>query len=249
MKKMIAISIVSHGHGAMVQALVESLLNFSEVAKIIVTLNIPENLVFPNDSRILVLLNKSPKGFGENHNTAFQYCKEDFFCPLNPDVEFDINPFPFLLAAMSDLQVGLVAPRVDSPIGGQEDSFRRFPTLFSLFLKILGGDDGRYILSSNTGVFSPDWVAGMFMLFRSQVFQQLRGFDEGFFLYYEDVDISVRLWRSGHRILACPNVIVYHDAQRDSHRKWRHLAWHLSSMARYFVKYWGRLPRHSNTSH
>jgi GT2 family glycosyltransferase len=246
---MIAISIVSHGHGAMVQTLVKSLMNFSEVAQIIVTLNIPESLVFPDDVRVKILLNKHPKGFAENHNSAFQYCQEEFFCPLNPDVEFILNPFPILLMAMNDFQVGLVAPRIDSPEGFLEDSFRRFPTFSSLFLKLFGGEGGSYMLSPNSQPFSPDWVAGMFMLFRSQVFHQLRGFDESFFLYYEDVDIGVRLWKNGYRILACPNVTVYHDARRDSHRKWRHFGWHLSSMTRYFIKYWGRLPCRSKDSH
>ena len=249
MKSSVTVSIVSHGHGLMVQDLVENIMKFPEVAQILVTTNILENLVLPDDVRIKILQNKQPKGFAENHNSAFQFCSNEFFCPINPDVEFNVNPFPVLLSSMKDLQVGMVAPLVNSSSGLIEDSFRRFPTIFSLLLKVFGGDDGRYEVPSHGQSFSPDWVAGMFMLFRSQVFRKLKGFDEGFYLYYEDVDIGIRLWNSGYRILVCPNIAVVHDAQRDSRRKWRYLFWHMSSMARYFAKHWGRLPRRSNASY
>jgi N-acetylglucosaminyl-diphospho-decaprenol L-rhamnosyltransferase len=89
----------------------------------------------------------------------------------------------------------------------------------------------------------PDWVAGMCMFFDSAVFRALKGFDEGFFLYYEDVDICARVWRSGSVVVACPAASVTHDAQRASRRQWRHMRWHAQSMARYFWKYGWRLPK------
>ena len=97
-------------------------------------------------------------------------------------------------------------------------------------------------MTSGQASFHPEWVAGMFMLFRSQDFARLGGFDEAFFLYYEDVDICVRAWKQGMKIVACPQVSVVHDARRDSHRSARHIRWHLASMVRYFFKHWGRLP-------
>lgn len=240
---MIAVSIVSHGHGAMVSRLINQLLKFPEVEQILVTFNVPEVLELPNDARIRVLRNEQAKGFAANHNVAFGLCTKPFFCPLNPDIELSENPYPALLAAMRDGRVGMVAPRVDSVVGQHEDSWRRFPTVRSLLIKALGRGDGRYALPADESPFSPEWVAGMFMLFRSAAFQKLNGFDEGFFLYYEDVDICVRLSKAGFVLLACPAVRVVHDAQRDSHRNWRHLRWHLASMFRYFRKHWGRLPR------
>jgi N-acetylglucosaminyl-diphospho-decaprenol L-rhamnosyltransferase len=82
----------------------------------------------------------------------------------------------------------------------------------------------------------------MFMLFRRQDYSRLHGFDEQFFLYYEDVDICVRAWQQGMLILACPRMSVIHDARRYSRRNALHMRWHLASMARYFWKHWGRLP-------
>lgn len=240
---MIAVSIVSHGHGHMVGKPVEQLLAFPEVAQIILTLNVPETVTLPADARVTVIGNAVPKGFAANHNAAFADCTQMFFCPLNPDIEFDRNPFPVLSAALDDDRVALVAPVVRSPDGTIEDSMRRFPTLGALFMKALGGNDGRYFVEEGQAEFAPEWVAGMFMLFRSRDFQVLGGFDERFFLYYEDVDICVRVWQKGMRIRACPKVSVIHDARRESRRSWRHLRWHLSSVARFLWKYRGRLPQ------
>jgi len=240
---MIAVSIVSHGHGEMVGRLVRQLLAFPEVAQIILTLNVPESVALPDDARVTVIGNAAPKGFGANHNAAFAGCAQMFFCPLNPDIEFDRNPFPVLSAALGDKRVALVAPVVRSPDGKIEDSMRRFPTPGSLLMKALGGSDGRYVVREGQPEFAPEWVAGMFMLFRSRDFQDLGGFDERFFLYYEDVDICVRAWQKGMRILACPKVSVIHDARRDSRRSLRHLRWHLGSMARFLWKHRGQLPK------
>jgi len=114
--------------------------------------------------------------------------------------------------------------------------------LRSLATKALGRGDGRYMVQAGEPDFHPEWVAGMFMLFHSEDFARLKGFDERFFLYYEDVDICVRAWRDGLKVAACPRVSVVHDARRDSRRSLPHLRWHLASMARYFWKHWGRLP-------
>ncbi len=222
--------------------LVGELLAFPEVSQIILTLNVPESVALPDDARVTFIGNAQPKGFGANHNAAFACCTQTFFCPLNPDIEFDRNPFPALSAALGDKRVALVAPLVRSPDGNIEDSMRHFPTPGSLLMKALGGSDGRYIVREGEAEFSPEWVAGMFMLFRSRDFHDLGGFDERFFLYYEDVDICVRVWRKGMRILACPKAGVIHDARRDSRRSLRHLRWHLGSMAPFLWKHRGRLP-------
>lgn len=240
---MIAVSVVSHGHGAMVRKLVVQLLALPDVSQVIVTLNIPEEMPLPDDGRVRLVENPVAKGFAANHNAAFSMCTQPFFCPLNPDIQLNGNPFSVLMRFFDDPDVGIVAPRVDDLDGRHEDSWRHFPTLTSLALKLLGRSDGRYVLPDDRQPFSPEWVAGMFMLFRGDVFRSLGGFDEGFFLYYEDVDICVRLWKTGYRIVAVPKVAIIHDARRDSHRKWRHLRWHLSSVFRYFAKHWGRLPR------
>ena len=239
----VTVSVVSHGHGQILVQLLEQLLIFPEVAQILLTFNIPEVLDIPADVRILLINNISPCGFASNHNAAFALCKNSFFCPLNPDIEFTTNPFKPLLKALHSYRATLAVPLILSDDGRVEDSLRRFPTLASLLKKYFGGNGGRYNVNLGHRAFSPDWAAGMFLLFRARDFELLGGFDRGFFLYYEDVDICARAWNAGMKIVACPSVSVIHKARRESHKNLRFLRWHLESMARYFWKHWGRLPK------
>lgn len=233
---MITVSIVSHGHGAMIDRLVSQLQKCPEVRQIILTLNIPELSEIRADGLVSLIVNSSPKGFGANHNAAFIACRETFYCVLNPDIELSGNPFPALLQCLEDRQVALVAPLILTPDGVVEDSARYFPTLWSLLRKVFVGQDGRYASDLGRPIVFPDWVAGMFMLFRSASFEQLGGFDERYFLYYEDVDICRRIGQAGMQVGLCPSVSAIHDARRDSHRSLPHLRWHLASMTRYLTK-------------
>lgn len=231
----VAVSIVSHGHGAMVNHLIAQLRNCPEVGQIIVTRNVPEATTFAADDLVAIIENSSPKGFGANHNAAFRQCRLAFYCVLNPDIELQGNPFPALLERMN-AAVGIVAaPLILSPSGAVEDSARRFPGFLSLARKALGGPDGRYAIKPNQAPLAVDWVAGMFTLFASKDYAGLRGFDERYFLYYEDVDICARAWSAGLKVMVVPSVMAVHDARRDSHKSFRHMRWHLASMLRFLL--------------
>ena len=244
-KVQVAVSIVTHAHGQMVVNLVQQLLDCPEVEQLLLTCNVPEALTLPDDPRLITIHNASPKGFGANHNAAFVRCRSPWFVVLNPDVVLQANPFQALLAALNGSRASVMAPAVINIAGIQEDSARHFPTLRQLTTKLLGGPNGRYILQRTQGPTPVDWVAGMFMLFPAEDFKAIGGFDEKFFLYYEDVDICTRLWKAGRPVMVCPQVQVVHDAQRASRKNWQFMKWHAASMARYFWKHWGRLPRKS----
>lgn len=239
---MIAVSIVSHSHGQMVSELVKSLIDMPEVKQIVVTLNVPERIDLPSDPRVVVVENDHPQGFGANHNAAFRLCNQAYFCPLNPDISLIGNPFPALLDAMAHYQTSLIAPLIISPAGNVEDSARRFPSLRELVLRPFGGKQHRYSLQTGEGSIYPDWIAGMFMLFNASDYARLSGFDENYYLYYEDVDICTRVWRAGLKVALCTDAQALHDARRASRSNLRHLRWHLCSMGKYYLRYWGRLP-------
>ena len=243
---MIAASIISHGHGIMTYRLVSQLLECPEVSKIIVTHNVPEDIVLPEDARVVIIHNSSPLGFSANQNQAFNRAKEDFFCVLNPDIVLTENPFGQLVDVMKGTGADISAPCVTSPQGRIEDSVRRFPTFIGLLAKALRLSTERIHFDASSKPVHPDWGAGMFMIFRRESYARLGGFDEGFFLYYEDVDICARAWSLGMKIVVCPSVSVVHDARRESHRNLRYLRWHLASMARYFWKRWGGCYRKMN---
>ena len=225
-------SITTHNHGRMVARLAEELQKCPQIARVVVTQNIPKDEVLPLSKKIILRKNSKPKGYGANQNAAFGNFPAPFFCILNPDICLKENPFPELLANFSNPKVALVAPKIITPEGRVEDSARKFPTLRSLFSKAAGGSNGTYFELNS----SPDWVGGMFMLFRSDVFREIGGFDEKFFLYYEDVDICWRLRQKGYEINFVPSVEVIHDARRESRKNWRYARWHLTSMARYLIK-------------
>ena len=235
---MITVSIVSHGHGLIVPMLVNQLLSCSEISLIIITFNIPENVnLFPLDPKILYINNKKPKGYGSNHNAAFGKANSRYFCVLNPDIELIENPFPSLIRCLKISNAKLVAPTVISKLGEIEDSMRYSPTIKSLLKKLFFGDDGRHHYSSNENTIYPDWVAGMFMLFDSTTYQSIGGFDESFFMYYEDVDICERIRKSENILAGDLSISVIHDAQRASRKNFKHMLWHLSSMIRYLWRY------------
>lgn len=232
----------------MVGQVLSDLARLSEPGRfeVILTQNIEEQLPFSAADfpfSVRVVANSMPQGFGANHNAAFRRATGEWFCVMNPDIRLHDDPFPELLACLADSATGVVGPLVHAPHGAVEDSFRHFPTLSGLFAKLLGVSDGRYSLDESLAAQGVDWVAGMFMLFRAEDFRRLNGFDEGFFLYYEDVDICARMWHAGRRVAVCRGAHIVHDAQRASRRRLRYMYWHMSSMIRYFMKHWLRLPR------
>lgn len=246
----ICVSIVSHGHGQQTASLIEQLLLEPLVGQLLVTFNVPETLNLPEHERLLVISNTRPKGFGANHNTAFEHCHLPYFCVLNPDVVINDRSLPELVSCIEQDRAGVVGPLVTNTHGQQEDSWRHFPTVTSLLLKCLGHDRSVIGMPRATSAvkhaqdkpaddvasLTVDWVAGMCMLFQSDGYAAVNGFDERFFLYYEDVDICARLWDAGHAVVACPQATIIHHAQRASHRHWRYTRWHLASMCRYLIR-------------
>jgi N-acetylglucosaminyl-diphospho-decaprenol L-rhamnosyltransferase len=241
----IRLSLVSHGQATLANQFLADLAGNASLAEIVATANCADDepLRPPADVPCRVLTNPSPLGFAANHNQAFEGCTAPYFCVANPDIRLQGDPFPALLRCMDDPRVGVVAPLVLSPHGTVEDNARRFPTPLGLWRKARGIDDGRYPLIPGQGkACSVEWAAGMFLLFRSAAFRSVKGFDDRFHLYYEDVDICARLWQSGWKVVCDPRVVVIHDARRASHHEPRYMVWHTASMARYFGRYLGRLP-------
>lgn len=235
----ITVSIVSHSHGSLLPPLLDDLAACPEVGRIILTRNVPEpSFVRTQSDALSVVENQRPQGFGVNHNAAFARTTTPYFAILNPDVRLTGNPFPGLLHCMAEGDAALCAPAVVDPAGRLEDSAREFPGPADLLLKLFGLYDGRLRYAIGDASLPAPWVAGMFMLVRREDFAGQAGFDEKFFLYYEDVDLCARFWKSGRPVMLCPKVHVIHDARRASRRDIRHVRWHAASMARYFRKHW-----------
>ena len=240
----ISISVVSHEQAALVDHLLHDIeSNCRAISfELILTLNMDESLPFAADGfsfPIKVIRNESPMGFGANHNQAFTHATGQYFCVLNPDIRFSGDPFPSLLECLENPVVGVAAPLVLGEDGEVEDSARHFPTPLKIICKAFGGCKGGDYAVRDELVF-PDWAGGMFMLFPRSVFERLGGFDQRYFLYYEDVDLCARLQLLDYQIALCPQAQVIHLAHRSSHRSFRYFRWHLTSMLRFFFSpvYW-----------
>lgn len=233
------ISIVSHGQIELVNLLLADIHKHCDVAllEVILTVNIPESIPssLGNFSfRVKRIHNPSPLGFGANHNQAFRQARGEFFAVVNPDVRITSDIFPLLIAGLNTFKAGVVAPLVRKQDGTIEDSARHFPTPLKILCKVFGRcRDGEYLIGAQT--LYPDWVGGMFMMFRQGVYRQIGGFNEKFFLYYEDVDLCARVWLEGLDVALIPQACVIHEARRSSHRNAAYLALHLRSMARFFL--------------
>ena len=235
----ITVSVVSHGQARLVNQFLEDLgRRCPTPGAIVLTQNVDEPGSFATDrlrAPVEVIANAAPKGFGANHNAAFTRCRTPYFCVANPDIRLGADPFPALLDALADEQVAVAGPLVRAPDGRVEDSARRFPTPGALGRKLLGERPGPDY-PTDRGTIEVDWVAGMFMLFRSDGFAAVGGFDEAYFLYYEDADICRRLRGAGRSVLYVPAAEVVHDARRASRRDLR-LALHHAASAWRFMRH------------
>lgn len=222
------VSVVSHGHGPQVHALLLDLARWSvgTVRRVVLTQNLPEPPPqAPEGGWPFVLecrTNGVPAGFGTNHNRALAHATEPLVCLLNPDVDLaGADPFAALALAALAPAVGAVYPEQVDALGRCQDSERELPTPLALWRRRVCGATEQRV----------EWVNAACLVIPTPVWQRLGGFDEGYFLYCEDVDLCLRLRLAQLALVRGPARIV-HVGQRDSHRRWRHLVWHVRSLWR-----------------
>ena len=235
------LSLISHGHSKMLPALLDDIRVITQrygrdSFELLLTFNIPEDDDFLDHFRDLPLVridNERPAGFGANQNAAFKRSRGQHFVILNPDARIFATDFDALVAPFKSNEVGAVAPKVFDSAGLLQDSARQFPTIRSLLWRLLTlrrECDYPQVMKPTR----VDWVAGMFVVFRREAWVSVDGFNELFFMYFEDVDLCRRLQKRGWSIIYQPSTSIVHDAQRASHRRADHLRWHIRSAARYF---------------
>lgn len=189
-------------------------------------------------------------GYGASHNFAFSKAyPSDYHIVINPDILLE----PYViekLAKFMDLNkdVGLVMPMVKYPNGEIQYLCKRLPTPFDLiFRRFLPKPIRSYFQKAldNYELRTLDYqkqhdipnLSGCFMFLRSEVFRMLSGFDERFFMYLEDTDLSRRIGEIS-RTTYWPEVSIIHAYAKDSYKNPRILKYHIYSAIKYFNK-WG----------
>jgi N-acetylglucosaminyl-diphospho-decaprenol L-rhamnosyltransferase len=249
-------SIVSHGQVELLAALLSDLeaIELHPEIKIVVTENTADDasLVLASQSllaargQLKTIQNDQRLGFGANHNQAFGRSAELFenykpqvFVVLNPDLRIPLTArkvFNVIASSLiSDPLIGVAAPEIVTSDGKLEDSARYTPTVGRIVRKLLFKDRGTFPRTTDAS-YEPDWIAGMFLAFSAECFSALNGFDERYFLYYEDADICLRARAAGYRIVVNPTQVVVHNAQRASHHDIKRAVTHITSMGRFLLR-------------
>ena len=132
----VTVSVVSHGHGEQVMQLLCKLqaLCLGHVGHVVLTINVPESTLQAQVRarqwafELTLLQNPQPKGFGANHNAAFKHNALDYFCVVNPDIDFDTDPLGDLIRKLADPLVGCSFPVQVDAAGHLQDHARSVPS-------------------------------------------------------------------------------------------------------------------------
>ncbi len=191
------------------------------------------------------------RGYGAGHNIALKRIldESEYHFVLNPDVFFGPSELEKMLEYVeNNPTVGLLMPKVINPDGSIQYLCKLMPTPLDLILRrflpssfapLLKDSVDRYELRFTGYEREMDipYLSGCFMLLRTSALAKVGLFDERFFMYPEDLDLSRRV-HAQFRTVFFPAAIVVHDHARASYRNLRALWIHTSNMVKYFNK-WG----------
>lgn len=225
------IQVVSHGHHDCLPVLLDDI--EPGQFRIFVAENLAASeLRLPAREDLTFMRNDRELGFGENHNRLAAFGNAEFIAILNPDLRIPPGIWDELVPYFDEPDVAIVAPRVYSPRGSVEDNARFVVTPMRFVRRVMNYGHVTLDYPEIKRRCEPDWVAGLFMLVRRRVFEELGGFDPGYRLYCEDVDLCVRAWLKGYKVLCVPSEGVVHAARRASRYNATHFRWHVASMFR-----------------
>jgi GT2 family glycosyltransferase len=245
-KIQISASIVLYNEN--IQVLEEAITSFLKVPllkKLYLIDNSPKRIIidiFKEEEIEYIFVGKNV-GFGAAHNLVINKIKSfsKFHLILNPDVSFKPSVVVNLSRELeNNPQVSLISPRVLYPNGSTQVICRKTP----FFKEMLGrrlGVFNNYVASKQyqkvSEPFFPDFIHGCFMLFKTDDFISIKGFDERYFLYMEDADICRKIKESGKEVLYYPKEQITHIHRKGSAKKGKLLYYHLVSAIKYFKKW------------
>jgi hypothetical protein len=186
------------------------------------------------------------RGFGAGHNTVLDAMASDVHLVLNPDAVLGEDALRAGLARFAgDTDIALLSPAVRGVTGATEYLCRRYPSVLVLLLRGFAPQAIRRLFRKRldhyemrdlcTGEREVDILlaSGCFMLVRSAALRAAGGFDERYFLYFEDYDLSLRLGDHG-RLVFCPAMQIVHHGGYASSKGFSHLRYFIRSGVRFF---------------
>ncbi|WP_116364888.1 glycosyltransferase [Parahaliea mediterranea] len=192
-------------------------------------------------------------GFGAGHNRVLDGLDSDCHLILNPDVELASDALQQALAALyAAPEIALMAPAVRGSDGGIEFLCKRYPSLLVLLARASGQAWLHRLLRRSVAnyemrelaqareLLDVPLVSGCCMVLRTQALQSVGGFDERFFMYFEDFDLSIRVAGLG-RVVFNPAMRIVHHGGYAASKGWRHIRLFCRSAATFFNRYGWRL--------
>ncbi|WP_337979661.1 glycosyltransferase family 2 protein [Providencia manganoxydans] len=185
-------------------------------------------------------------GFGHNNNIIYNYCynqlnmkTDDYFIILNPDVIIDYNVITHLIDNMLKNHDLIATVNLFKDIDNHiyDNSIRKFPSLSDFIKSFLGFNNPSVVDKSLlTEPCSIDWAAGSFLVIKASHYSNLKGFDENYFMYCEDIDICYRSALLNIPVKYYPNFHALHLAKH-ANRNFlsKHFYWHISSVLRFLL--------------
>ena len=202
---------------------------------------------------VRIIENNDNLGFGGGYNRGVHYAQGEYILINNPVKMLQPDGVELLLRKMeADPTIGMIAPALVHPDGTYRLSPRAFPKPLSLLAKrtfigkLLPSRLRRYLQLDNdpTTERAVEWLAGGCFLMRREVFMRLGGFDERFFLFFEDTDLCRRIGEMGLKVVYYPIVEAADRKSRFSDGSILRLLCtkvgraHLTSGIKYYIK-WG----------
>ncbi len=193
-------------------------------------------------------LHEENVGYGSGNNRAIRLAMAEgsmYHLVVNPDVWFSSDVIPTIWKYMEEHpEVGQIMPKVLFLDGNIQRLAKLLPTPVDLFCRMLVPEflfrkrNKKYELahSGYRHILNVPCLSGCFMFLRVSALQEVGLFDERYFMYGEDFDLTRRIHRK-YSTLFFPQVSIYHKFNRASHRSFRLFLAHTVSMIRYFNKF------------
>jgi len=241
----VAAVVVAHGHP---RETAESLPALRpQVDELVVIANVPGSV----PDGVEAVHNERPRGFGANVNLGAKLTSSELVLSANPDAV----PEPGAVATLREFMeqhpsCGVAGPRLVYPDGSGQPSRRRFPTVSGTIVRRTPlrrvVPQRRHLHLDEATPDEPveaDWMLAAFLLMRRTMLDELGGFDEGFRLYGEDIDLQYRAMQAGWERWYVPAAVVRHEHQAETDRRWltRRTLWHWAGIGRFVRKHPERL--------
>jgi GT2 family glycosyltransferase len=192
---------------------------------------------------IVYLFTGKNLGFGKAHNLVISKLKSEFHLILNPDVTFKSQVLSNLIHELKHREtVAMISPQVEYPNGELQYTCRKNPTILELIFRRLRikkefTQQQEYRNLDLSKPFYPEFIHGCFMVFKTQYFKKIKGFDERYFLYLEDADICRKVIFNHKKILYFPLEKITHLHQKASAKKLKLFYHHIISAIKYTKKW------------